>query len=121
MAVVDATYRFVFVNIGAYGRCCDSSIFSDSAFGRQLEDGSIPIPDGNFLPETSMRAPCVLLVDEGFPLRNNIMRPFPVCQMDHDKRIFNYRLSRGRRTVENVFGIMSARFRIETNRSAYCC
>lgn len=32
--------------------------------------------------------------------------------MDAEKRVFNYRLCRARRVVENVFGIMPSRFRI---------
>ena len=50
--------------------------------------------------------------DKAFPLKPYLMRSYPAKQLTDSSRIFNYRLSRARKVVENRFGILVQRFRI---------
>lgn len=45
-------------------------------------------------------------------MMENLMKPYPQKGITHDEKIFNYRLCRARRVVENVFGILASRFRV---------
>lgn len=56
--------------------------------------------------------PHVIVGDEAFPLRENLMKPYPAKSLDNPPRVFNYRLSRSRRLSKNAFGIVVHRFRI---------
>lgn len=111
-AIYDAKYRFVLVDVGSYGRENDAAILSESAFGKRFEGG----PSGFNIPQArragSFMLPHVLVGDEIFPLKPWLMKPYPGRNLDEQQRIFNYRLSRARRTIENTFGILSAMWRI---------
>ena len=116
MAIADANLRFIFVDVGSYGRNSDGGIFANSKFGKALRDSKLEIPDEEALPgdDGGALVPYVFVGDEAFPLMKNLMRPFPVGRRNvpQEHLIFNYRLSRARRIVENVFGILAARWRI---------
>ncbi len=81
MAVVDARYKFVMVDIGAFGRESDGGVFSESEFGKQLNTGTLNIPDPRALPGTNTIVPSVFVWDEAFPSKPNLKRPFPGMQL----------------------------------------
>jgi hypothetical protein len=109
-ALVDADYRFIWVDIGAEGRCSDSQIYNNSELKETIENQTIRFPDADALPGDTEAVPYFIIGDDAFALKTNLMKPFRRMSMDHDERIFNYRLSRARRCVEQAFGIMAHRF-----------
>ncbi|XP_066596251.1 uncharacterized protein [Prorops nasuta] len=116
MALVDANYKFIMVDVGSFGKNSDGGILEHSIIGKRLKDNTLNVPDDTFLPGTSKKAPYVVVGDEAFPLKTYLLRPYPGKQLDNEKIIFNYRLSRARRVVENAFGILSQKFRIYNKR-----
>ncbi|XP_026819265.1 putative nuclease HARBI1 [Rhopalosiphum maidis] len=116
-AVVDANAKFIAIDIGDYGRNSDSGIFKKSNFEKLLKNNKLNIPQSKKIdPQINDEFPFVFVVDEAYPLQTNLMRPFPRRNLTNEKRIFNYRLSRARRIVECVFGILVKRFNVLENK-----
>lgn len=114
LALVDANYRFLAIDVGSYGRNSDGGVFSSSEFGKRFFKGELDLPENKCLRGTNMLMPHVIVADEAFPLHEHLMRPFPGTQTSghEDKKVFNYRLSRARRVSENAFGILVKKFRL---------
>lgn len=112
LALVDAHYKFIAVDIGRYGKNSDGGLFANSKLGKALEKDKLNVPKDNALPNTQNVLPYVIVGDEAFPLKKYLLRPYPGPQIlgDRSKGIFNYRLSRARRVSENAFGILSQKF-----------
>lgn len=100
------------MDIGGEGRQCDSTIFQNSELGKRFYNGSLQLPAAKYVMNSNIKLPYVLVADEAFPLTAFMMRPYPRNNLDIRKKVFNYRLSRARRSIECAFGILAARWRI---------
>lgn len=113
LALVNANYEFLYVDIGCNGRISDGGVFRNSNLSQALGCNSLNFPPPKCLPGGTSSVPHVV-ADEAFPLKSYLMKPFPISsgRLSMEQRVFNYRLSRARRIVENVFGIVCNRFRV---------
>ena len=104
LALVDANYDFVMIDVGPFGRSSDGGIFSHSALEKRMENGSLNIPLDSCLPGANIEAPFAMVGDEAFPLKTYLMRPYPGHQSSRNDFMtyFNNRLSRARRVSDNA-------------------
>lgn len=112
MALASANYEIIYFDVGANGRISDGGVFNQSGLYRAIETNTLNIPRPSPLPNTNIEVPYMIVADDAFALKTYLMKPFAFRNQNRAERIFNYRLSRARRVIENVFGIMSARFRL---------
>ena len=116
MALVDVDCKFLYVDVGCNGRVSDGGVFKSCTLDDALQTKTENLPDPAPAPGDERPVSFCIVADDAFPLREYIMKPFSHRYMDLDKRIFNYRLPRARRVVENAFGILANRFRVfQTN------
>lgn len=114
MACSDADGLFTYIETGFAGRNSDGGIYRASTIKHFIEGGNLDIPAPLRLPndDNNCEFPFYFVGDEAFPLTHYLLRPYPQRVLDNTKRIFNYRLSRGRKTVECAFGMMTEKFQV---------
>ncbi|XP_016412021.1 uncharacterized protein LOC107743354 [Sinocyclocheilus rhinocerous] len=118
MAAVDANYKFIYASVGTQGRVSDAGLFAHSDLRKAMDQGLLNFPPPEPLPSSDIMMPYMFVGDETYPLRHDLMKPYPFRQMEHSQRVLNYRLSRARRVVENALGILANRLRVF--RSTIC-
>lgn len=109
LAVVDANLEFIYANVGQNGRISDGGVIDNTMFYKKLKKGDLNVPKKE---ETIGNLNFVFVGDEAFSLREDFLKPYAQKGLTYDQRIFNYRLSRSRRVVENAFGLLASKFRI---------
>lgn len=111
LAIVDANAQFIAYDLGSAGSQSDGGIYKYGSLGQICKSDSFPSP-GRIGQSTFPSIPYFILGDDAFGLDTNLMRPYPHRTAMGDEKVFNYRLSRARRIVENAFGMLCARFRV---------
>ena len=109
LALVDGQYKFRWVDVGTAGSFSDAQIFNTCHLKRKIDDG---FPDPAPITQGSRDVPYFILADDAFALKTWLMKPYGRRMLTREERIANYRISRGRRVVENAFGILVSRFRV---------
>lgn len=113
LGCVDADSLFTWISVGDYGRNSDGRVIKSAGFIEALENNELNLPNLHPLPNTvEPPFPFYFIGDQGFPLKKNLFRPYPKKTSDDKKRVFNYRLSRPRKTVECAFGMLAHKFRL---------
>lgn len=112
MALADANYKILYANVGANGRVSDGGVFNNCGLSTSMQENTLNLPPPESLPGRTKQVPYVIVADDAFALKPYLMKPYPFRNQPGINRIYNYRLSRARRIVENVFGIIATRFRI---------
>ncbi|CAH1959916.1 unnamed protein product [Acanthoscelides obtectus] len=85
------------------GELLTAVFFQPSKLAQALENNTLNLPERS-----------IIVADAAFPLKTYLMKPYPRTPT-HKEQVFNYRLSRARRIVENAFGILVTRFRVLLN------
>ena len=112
LAICNANYFVTLFDVGQYGINNDSGVLIHSNMGGYFEDHSDNIPQPESVEGCDFDLLSYFFVgDEMFPLKTWLMRPYP-GKLAEQERVFNYRLSRARRVIENCSGILTARWRI---------
>lgn len=112
MAIADAEYKFLYIDVGCNGRVSDGGVFGKSTFQNALDNNTLGLPPPQSLTGRELDVPYLLAADDAFRMQKHILKPYPGRNLSAGQRIFNYRLSRARRVVENAFGIMTKKFQI---------
>ena len=112
LAICDAKYNFILLDVGQYGSNNDAGVLANSLLGQMLEKNSLKLPSPAQLEGCNYSPlPYYFVGDEAFPLSEIMMRPYP-GKLEEPEKMFNYRLLQARRVIENVFGLLRTRWRI---------
>ena len=83
VALVDANYKFIYVDVGANGRAGDAGIYGDSTLKKALEVGALHLPEPKAIvgiPEHKISYH--LVGDDAFPMSTTLMKPYPQRNLD---------------------------------------
>ena len=108
LVLCDANYKAIWAHVGSPGSESDCGIYNDSPMFQGIQDETIKLPPPEPLPNDTEDTPYFFIGDDAFTLRQHMLKPFSARYLENEQLVFNNRLSRARRVVENLFGILGS-------------
>ena len=76
MAVFNAEYEFLLVDVGDAGRQSDGSVYTNSHLGYAIDNNLLNIPNQEKIGNSDEIFPYVFLADDAFGLKTYLMKPY---------------------------------------------
>ena len=72
LALVDANYKFLYVDIRCNGRISDGHVFRESSLSSAFQNNKLDVPPPEVLPGCTTPMAYIIVADEVFPLKDYI-------------------------------------------------
>ncbi|XP_052262976.1 uncharacterized protein LOC127866479 [Dreissena polymorpha] len=108
LAVVSSDYKFLWIDVSYKWSFFGAHIYNENEFNEGLQNNYIAgFQEPGLLSGDTHDVSYFLVGDDARGLRTYIIKPYANRDMTREQRVFNYRLSRAGRKVENTFGIVT--------------
>ena len=88
LALINAEYKSLYVDVGCNGRVSDGGVLRNASLSKPMEENFLDIPTPRLVG--GQHSPYVVVADDAFPLKENLIKAFSIEGIN--KRTKNYKL-----------------------------
>ena len=107
LALVDADYKFTYIDTGSNGRIRDGGVYRNATLSSALENNSLNIRKERKVDDFT-KLPYVKVGDDAFPIKPCLIKPYPERNLSMEQRILviaKVRLGESLKTVSGFLQI----------------
>ena len=77
LGLVDADYKFIYVDVRCNGRNRDGVVFQNASLSKAFKEKRFSISAARSLPGSDEELPFIVVVDDAFPLKSYLIKSCP--------------------------------------------
>lgn len=112
LVLCDAKQKIIMLDIGSSGRRGDGDVYHRSKFADKVRRNKLNVPPPCRVDGVEGKLPFFFVGDAAFERSPYMVCPYKGNFLPPEKKVFNYRVSRGRHVVENIFAMLQRRYEI---------